>query len=241
MRCNPRSRDGVGSAPPYSCSRRPSSCSRSPPARSPPPARCTSVSARSRSRIRRRPQLVLPQGANGIAAIVDGRLSVVTKDGFRPAGAAGHAPRRCRHTRSTSPPASATRSSRWRRTGGRPGHIPPAERSWRSPGRRTASGSRTSSTPGTLRPARHLRQRDPRHDDRPLGASCATLVARRLSRLRLRRRRRSRGRLRPCARVSEGRRRRCSCHAARLRADRQNAADRDARLGSARWEDRGEG
>jgi hypothetical protein len=28
-------------------------------------------------------QLVLPQGANGIAAVVDGRLSVVTSDGFR--------------------------------------------------------------------------------------------------------------------------------------------------------------
>jgi hypothetical protein len=40
-------------------------------------------------------QLVLPQGANGIAAIVDGRLSVATKGGFRlqvPANAAAVSP-----------------------------------------------------------------------------------------------------------------------------------------------------
>jgi hypothetical protein len=41
------------------------------------------------------PQLVLPKGANGIAAIVDGRLSVVTRGGFRlqvPASAAALSP-----------------------------------------------------------------------------------------------------------------------------------------------------
>src|SRR5262249_30390622 len=41
-------------------------------------------------------QLTLPRGANGMAAIVDGRLSVVTKGGFRlqglPAGAAALSP-----------------------------------------------------------------------------------------------------------------------------------------------------
>ena len=44
-----------------------------------------------------KPQLVLPKGANGIAAIADGRLSVVTKDGLglqgRPVSAATLSPR----------------------------------------------------------------------------------------------------------------------------------------------------
>ena len=42
----------------------------------------------------------------------------------------------------------------------------------------------------SLRPARHLRERDPRHDDRPLGASRAAVVAGQLARLRVRGRRR---------------------------------------------------
>jgi len=44
------------------------------------------VSVGTKSKPKARPaarQLLLPQGANGIAAIVDGRLSVVTRDGFR--------------------------------------------------------------------------------------------------------------------------------------------------------------
>ena len=95
-------------------------------------------------------QLVLPQGANGVAAVVDGRLSVVTKDGLSLEGQPS-VQRHCHHARSTLPPGSATPSSRWRRTDAGPGPIPPAEGSWRSPGRRTASASRTSPTP-----ARHF-------------------------------------------------------------------------------------
>ncbi len=40
-------------------------------------------SARRRSRVRRRPSSCCPKGANGIAAVVDHRLSVVTRGGFR--------------------------------------------------------------------------------------------------------------------------------------------------------------
>ena len=54
--------------------------------------------------------------------------------------------RRFRPTRSSSLRASAARSSLWPPTGGGLGRIPPAGRSWQSAGRRTASGSPTSST-----------------------------------------------------------------------------------------------
>ena len=53
----------------------------------------------------------------------------------------------------------------------------------------------------SLRAARHLRERHPRHDDRPLGAGGEAVLAGRLARLRLRGRRREGDRLRPRARV----------------------------------------
>ena len=121
-------------------------------------------------------QLVLPRGANGIAAIVDGRLSVVTKGDFRLQGRPVRRPR-SRRTRSTSPPASATRSPRWRRTAAGPGPIAPAARSSRSRGRRTASGSPTSSTRGTASSCTSSTATGRRHDDRPLGAGGAALLA----------------------------------------------------------------
>ena len=92
------------------------------------------------------PELKLPKGANGVAAIVNGRLSVVTR------GGTVHRYRqplqRSRRVRSTSPWASATPSSPWPPTGGEPGRIPPAGAWSPSPGRPTASASRTSSSAG---------------------------------------------------------------------------------------------
>ena len=60
-------------------------------------------------------QLMLPKGANGIAAIVNGRLSVVTTRTASVCRDCRPVRPRCRRTRSTSPPGSATRSSRWPR------------------------------------------------------------------------------------------------------------------------------
>ena len=131
-------------------------------------------------------QLVLPRGANGVAAIVDGRLTVVTK-GFPPARAACQrsrplaacALRRDRHRQLTgrdcaacqeSVVASRKRQGRLDRVGTRR----PADRI-RRPRR------------NPLRPARHLRERRPRHDDRPLGAAGAAVVAGGLARRRVRR------------------------------------------------------
>ena len=163
--------------------------------------------------------LTLPQGANGVAAIIDGRLSVVTRDGGRlqvRATAAALSPRalyvaggqrqlpRCDGAGwATGLVTSRRREGRSDRLGA--GRLP--DRVHRPRG-------------ASLRLARHLRERRPRHDDRPLGATGAAVVAGRLPRLRLRGRRREGDRLRLPPRVTDGRSSEPAGYRRRLRAPR---------------------
>ena len=94
------------------------------------------------------PQLRVPAGADGGRR---GRRRPAVADDAQPvcgSRACRSSRRRCRRTRCTSPPGSATRSSRWPRTGPAPGRIRPAVGSSRSRGRPTRSASPTSSRRG---------------------------------------------------------------------------------------------
>ncbi len=114
-------------------------------------------------------QLVLPKGANGVAAIVDGRLSVVTKAGLGMQGQAVSAAALSPRALYVAAGIGNSLVAMAPRTDVEPGHIPPS-----GEGRvdRLGAGRIQDRVHrprrASLRPAPHLRQRDPRHDYRPV-------------------------------------------------------------------------